>query len=331
MIRYLFGRSSRRATGQLNFSIEVNNFDCEVLNFLGGGGVLGGSIHTPPFLITYFMIFFYRFMPESIQWLHEKGKMVELLFTLRRIASWNGKKFPTNVIIIPVKKELQRKTRPTDIFGTREIATKSLAQGVLWCTSALGFYGLLLAVDQLGGSVYSNFALLNVADLVAVIISPFICSRFGRKRSSIVAMFFSGLICILLAVIPFESVLVRITCGMLGKVCIGISFNIIYVWSGEIYPTRVRAEGIGWCEVCAKIGSAAAPWIGNFAARLGQWVPFTTMGVLLILGSICGFHLPETRISRNEKERNTKNERFVTKLEEKITAHSNNGLDENEV
>ena len=250
---------------------------------------------TAPYL---FVVLFYKFMPESIKWLHEQGKNDELVSTLRRIAYWNKKALPATITINPPKEVHTGRSKPIDIFRTRDMAVKSFANGFIWCLTAMGYFGIMLAVNDLNNSIYSNFAILNVADLCAVVSSTFICSRFGRKKTTLVSMFIAALSCFSLALIPSDFVVIKIICGILGKFFVTIAFNVCFVWTGEIYPTRLRAEGIGFCEVCAKSGSAAAPWVANFAARFGAWVPFTVMGVLLVFGSLCGIGLPETK---NEK------------------------------
>lgn len=42
---------------------------------------------------------------------------------------------------------------------------------------------------------------------------------------------------------------VRITLGMLGKLCVSSVYKCIYVWSSEIFPTHVRALGMGVLQV----------------------------------------------------------------------------------
>ena len=41
----------------------------------------------------------------------------------------------------------------------------------------------------------------------------------------------------------------RVTLGMMGKLCITLSFNAFYIWSVELYPTTVRYANNGFGKV----------------------------------------------------------------------------------
>ena len=54
--------------------------------------------------------------------------------------------------------------------------------------------------------------------------------------------------------------------ALLGKLGITCSFNSIYIWSAEIFPTVIRNAGMGASSSCARIGSMASPYIADLVS-----------------------------------------------------------------
>jgi len=50
---------------------------------------------------------------------------------------------------------------------------------------------------------------------------------------------------------------------MLGKLCISITFAVIYVHASELFPTDVRNVGVGSASMCARVSSMAAAYVGG--------------------------------------------------------------------
>ena len=48
---------------------------------------------------------------------------------------------------------------------------------------------------------------------------------------------------------------------MLGKLCTTVSFAMVYLYAGELYPTVIRSNGVGLCSMCARISSMASPQV----------------------------------------------------------------------
>ena len=44
-----------------------------------------------------------------------------------------------------------------------------------------------------------------------------------------------------------------------GKLAATGAFNVVYVFSAEVYPASVRGAGFGLCNVCARAGGLLAP------------------------------------------------------------------------
>ena len=74
----------------------------------------------------------------------------------------------------------------------------------------------------------------------------------------------------------------RLFIGLLGKMCVSSTFDSIYTWSMELYPTHLRAIGTGYVQVTGRIGGAVAPWIAKYFGAYSKGAPFIGMAVFLL-------------------------------------------------
>ena len=205
-----------------------------------------------------------------------------------------------------------------DLIRSCKVALRNCIQTYIWTFIALNFYGLQLAASDLEGSVYRDFVLLSIVEIPAIFIAIASCKRFGRKKTSLVPLLFSGCACLVIAFIPDQGKwkVARIVLGMLGKLFTSVTFNSLYVWSTELFPTGVRAAGMGVLQVSSRIGSSSSPWVANGLKVFFPWLPFLVMGITSLLGAFLGFCLPET-MDTTLKETNVDNENAITALDQK--------------
>ena len=71
-------------------------------------------------------------------------------------------------------------------------------------------------------------------------------NRYGRKRSTLLSLFLGGICSCIVAVIPATHHLksLRTVIGIIGKFCCTVSFDAVYTWALETYPTHVRSTGM---------------------------------------------------------------------------------------
>lgn len=253
-------------------------------------------ITTVPYLV---FLLTYNFVPESIRWLRVKGRADEVLKIFQKIAQWNGKELNPKLALTPIKAVGNHRSSPADLFRGREMTIKTLAQGFVWMVNGMVYYGIALAADDLGGSLYLNFVLVSLVEFPAVLIAIVCLNRFGRKKTTMASLFLSGIVCLCVPTIPLSAQqgginLGRICLGMLGKMFITVSFDGVFLWSAELYPTSVRSQGFGFLRITSRIGAAAAPWIAKAVKVFHPSLPFIIMGCLGLLSSATCFVLPET-------------------------------------
>ncbi|XP_066926841.1 solute carrier family 22 member 2-like [Clytia hemisphaerica] len=262
-----------------------------------------------PFLLSY------NFVPESVRWLRLKGRMYEAMKIFRRMADWNGKVLDPTVMLSPGA-HAAKMTSPIDVFRNgKRMAIHTVILIYCFYATALIYYGLSLAADNLGaGSIHLNFVLLSLVEFPAAIISAYSANRFGRLKSTAIPIFLSGVLTVIIPFIPDTSTttrVIRVFVGIFGKFWITFCFDVIEVLVCEVYPTNIRSEAFSIMSISNWVGGASAPWVSKGLERFDIALPYYVMGIIgIVAGCLCYF-LPETNGAAlkeiNDEVNNTSN------------------------
>ncbi|XP_022777807.1 solute carrier family 22 member 15-like [Stylophora pistillata] len=79
-----------------------------------------------------------------------------------------------------------------------------------------------------------------------------------------------------------------------AKFWISISFNGIYLYSSELFPTVLRNTGLSTSSGCGRIDSILCTYI-LFLERINPLLPYGIMGVVALASALLCTLLPETR------------------------------------
>ena len=251
---------------------------------------------TVPYL---FVLSFYKFVPESVRWLRLMNRNRDAMEVFQRIAYWNDTVFDKETIQIDDRVIAKTfKSRPQDLFCKKNLLMKTIIQGFAWMVSGMIFYGLSLSADELGGSLYLNYILVSLVELPGICLALGSCERFGRKKTVAIPMLIGGVACGSIAFFQpgmFESKIGKVALALIGKMFITMSFDSLYTWSAELYPTELRAEGLGFCQFTSRTGATLAPWVVKGFKVLHRSWPFIVMSVMAIASAASMIFLPETK------------------------------------
>jgi len=246
-----------------------------------------------------FILVFYKFIPESVRWCRVNDKMEQAEEILKRTARINNHPWPNAKLSSPPKSLGGKRPTIKDVFVPWSMGISTLIQCFGWFVNGMVYYGISLASDNLGGDMYRDFVLTSLVEIPANILVVLCTNKFGRKPTVIYSMIVGGLACIGVAFIPNDVLnhafkWSRVGLGMLGKLCITVSFNSFYIWSVELYPTIVRSQGMGLLSVVSRLGGASAPWVAQFLGHVHVALPFGVMGGLTLASAITLCGLKET-------------------------------------
>ncbi|KAK3734006.1 hypothetical protein QZH41_009852, partial [Actinostola sp. cb2023] len=215
---------------------------------------------------------------------------------LKNVAKVNKKEMPPDDLYVPCAPPNKGFL---ELFSSKRMSIITLIQCYAWFVNGMVYYGVSMSSGELGGSIYLNFILTSLVEIPANYLVIDNCNRFGRKKTVIWHFVAGAICCIAVSFIPAGTTNTafiggRVAGGSLGKLFITVSFNAIYVWSAEIFPTVVRNTGMGLMTITSRIGAATAPFVVQMT-RINAILPFALMGIATFAAAFSCWFLPETR------------------------------------
>ncbi|VDK84968.1 unnamed protein product, partial [Onchocerca ochengi] len=251
-----------------------------------------------PFVVLFV---YYFIVPESPRWLLSVGRHAEAKIIIKRLAKFNGR---NEVDVDDLMSRFARNCDLTvhsnmynlfDLFRTPNLRKKTILITYIWFVNAVVYNCLTYNITNLPVNDFISFIINGAVELPAYFLVWPLLDAVGRRWSLAGSMILAGSACIstLFTNISHEHPLFIAIMAYVGKFGIAGSFAVIYLFSGELYPTVLRAIGMGMSSMVAGSGLILAPYI----VRLGDYLrslPLIIMGLLAISAGIASFFLPET-------------------------------------
>jgi putative MFS transporter len=144
--------------------------------------------------------------------------------------------------------------------------------------------------------------LTNIAQVVILLGCAFAIDRVGRRRWVTICFVAGALLLAALGSFAADSVTAVIVLVTAAYGIVGSVNAVLYLYTPEIYPTRMRAIGTGSATCWLRLASAAGPvMVGYFVAASGTGAVFLMFAAAGILGAAAGAFMLETRNRRLEE------------------------------
>ncbi|XP_014648422.1 solute carrier family 22 member 6 [Diceros bicornis minor] len=250
----------------------------------------------------FFAFFIYSwFFIESARWQVSSGRLDLTLRSLQRVAWINGKqeegaKLSIEVIRASLQKELtmgKGQASAMELLRCPTLRRLFLCLSLLWFATSFAYYGLVMDLQGFGVSIYLIQVIFGAVDLPAKLVGFLVINFLGRRPAQMASLFLAGVCILVNAVVPQDQSIVRTFFAVLGKGCLASSFNCIFLYTGELYPTMVRQTGMGMGSTMARVGSIVSPLV-SMTAELYHSVPLFIYGAVPMAASAAIALLPET-------------------------------------
>jgi MFS family permease len=195
-----------------------------------------------------------------------------------------------------------------ELFANPAIRRRTVIAFLMATASAVGFWGISTWVPPYVGSVAAKAGLAapqwaslagmayNVGSVIGYVGFGFLADAFGRKP---VTLFFFAMALLLTPVMflwTHDLNLLLVAGGLLGLFASG-QFTWMSTWLPELFPTRLRATGVGLIFNGPRILAAIGVFIaGALIVYFGGYGNAAMMvATVYVLGLAAGPFLPETR------------------------------------
>jgi Sugar (and other) transporter len=241
------------------------------------------------------------YVSESPRWLALKGRTDEAMQVLVKFAKRNGKLIPDNVFVLNPTCTQSGQSQKRESLWSTGWASKRIGT-VMLAGFGVGFvyYGVQLNVENLNFNVYFTVAINALMEIPAVFIGSVFLGFTDRRVLFSTSAFLAGISCLLCTILSGKGK-GKGSWGQLGIEAVGfmaasLSFDVIYIYCVELFPTNVRNFSVSMLRQSLMLGAAIAP-VMVVLGRLKPAISFFVFGALSIFSGVVTFWLPETRNS----------------------------------
>lgn len=277
-------------------------------------------------------LLFYGLVPESPRYLCTQGRLTEAHSILANGATLNCKDLPKGLLVSDhinestnegessestallssAKNEsnnFQRNTSSIVMLLSPNLTRTTLLLWFLYFGNTFSYYGIILLTSQLSigqsecdpttlqsvniedPSLYVNVFITSLAELPGLALAAFILDRVGRKISMEI-MLVAGFVLLLPLVIHQNAIM---TTGFLfgARMFISASFIVVCIYAPEVYPTNLRATGVGIATAIGRIGGMVCPLIAvGMGSNCHQTLPVVLFEGTILLSGLAVMLLP---------------------------------------
>ncbi|KAI3790561.1 hypothetical protein L2E82_03682 [Cichorium intybus] len=278
-------------------------------------------------------LIFYNIVPESPRYLCTQGRLTEARYILEKGAEFNEKELPEGLLVSDNVKETapdgqvsesttgllsslrnkasdsQRKSSSIFMLFSPKLIKTTVLLWFLYFGNTFSYYGIILLTSQLSigqseceqpallaeniqdSSLYVNVFITSLAELPGLGIAALILDRVGRKISMEI-MTISGFI-LLFPLIVHQNAIMTTFFLFGARMFISANFIVVCIYAPEVYPTNLRATGVGIATAIGRIGGMVCPIIAvGMGSSCHQTLPVILFEVTILLSGLCVVLLP---------------------------------------
>ncbi|XP_052802513.1 putative transporter SVOPL isoform X2 [Mya arenaria] len=242
------------------------------------------------------IIVLFKFLPQSARYLVGAGRKHEALKILKYIAKTNKTKMPEGELVAETQED---RGNPKLLFSRMYMRT-TFQVWILWFGTALTYYGMVLASAEIlqlhntkeAGNQGCKCNLLKHDDYVSMIVSTlgeFTSLPLNMLLIDVIGRRWTGAINFMGCSVFFLLIQLHVSQGLLTFFIFAVRgfssgiFNFVYIYTSEVYPTSIRASGLGSSSMFARVGAMITPFLAQVLLEE------SLTAAVWVYASICAF------------------------------------------
>ena len=246
-------------------------------------------------------------VPESVRYLLMRGRDAEAALVVDRLAPAvpGNSALPEPALTGPQVPEPQTQgtagavwdlLRPTYLIYTLAIWLMALCAGAF--LYGLGTW-LPTVLEHQGTGLLRSFtytAIISAVGVAGSIVASQTINKLGRRWVLAPSFLISGVFCLLWGAVSgtVDIVILGSLATFFGS---GVAGSTLFAYSAELYPTTIRATGLGWNAAWQKAGGLIIPTIIGYilAMHASTYAFFVLFAVISFIAGLAGLFTVETR------------------------------------
>jgi len=247
-----------------------------------------------------YVLYIRRAMPESVRYLTDAGKLEEAHAIVSHLEQAAGIAPAAKAIAPPLP--VKHRIHISELWSPG-FARRTIVLWMLWFGIVYSYYGIFTWLPSLmvrqGYPMLQTFEyvlVMTLAQLPGYYTAALLVDVIGRKATLGIFLSLSAL-CAYFFGQGGEPLVVLAWGSMMSFFNLG-AWGVVYTYTPELYPTRIRAYGSGWAAAVGRTGGIAAPTVVGYmlaadSGVTGVFVMFTS--VMLAIGIIVAVFGEETK------------------------------------